>query len=106
MKDSIVTVDEAQTTTCRNGVLLTVTDYLTRKPLHCECYDGSSYSPVQALSRIFNGHGFPKTVITDNSRGFTSKEFSAFLAENGCTHKLTSPWAGAPAVNRERQEHM
>jgi len=47
---------------------------------------------VEKLRIVFVTHSLPRKVVTDNGSSFTSKEFHAFMFENGITHITTAPY--------------
>ena len=47
---------------------------------------------IEKLRIVFVTHGLPRKVVTDNGSSFTSKEFHAFMFENGITHITTAPY--------------
>ena len=52
---------------------------------------------VQRLCHIFETHGLPETIVSDNGACFTSAEFSEFMARNGIRHIKSAPYC--PATN-------
>ena len=53
---------------------------------------------IEKLRIGFSTHGLPEMVVTDNGSNFVSKEFKAFLKQNGIRHIKTAPYH--PSSNR------
>ncbi|RUA05256.1 MAG: hypothetical protein DSY43_04960 [Gammaproteobacteria bacterium] len=54
---------------------------------------------IESLDKIFCTHGLPVTLRTDNGPQFVSEQFESYLAENGISHKTSTPlW---PQANGE-----
>lgn len=53
------------------------------------------------LSRIFERHGLPRTVVSDNGPQFRSEQFAEYLRERGITHITSAPYH--PASNGEAE---
>ena len=47
---------------------------------------------IEKLRIGFSTHGLPEMVVTDNGSNFVSKEFEAFLKQNGIRHVKTAPY--------------
>ena len=52
----------------------------------------TSEATIEKLRIAFSTHGLPEMVVTDNGSNFVSKEFEAFLKQNGIRHIKTAPY--------------
>ena len=52
----------------------------------------TSSSTIEKLRISFSTHGLPDTVVSDNGTCFTSKEFKAFMEQNGVRHITVAPY--------------
>ena len=52
----------------------------------------TSEATIEKLRIAFSTHGLPEMVVTDNGSNFGSKEFKAFLKQNGIRHIKTAPY--------------
>ena len=52
----------------------------------------TSEATIEKLRIAFSNHGLPEMVVTDNGSNFVSKEFEAFLKQNGIRHVKTAPY--------------
>ena len=50
----------------------------------------TSSTTISHLCQIFEQHGLPEVVVTNNGQSFISDEFQKFLYTNGIKHILTS----------------
>ena len=55
----------------------------------------TSQVTIDKLRKIFSTHGLPEKVVSDNGSAFTSREFAAFMRDNGIVH--------VPATNRQAE---
>ena len=51
----------------------------------------TSMAVIQKLKAIFSQHGIPETIISDNGRQFSSREFQMFVKEWNFNHSTSSP---------------
>jgi len=60
---------------------------------------------IQMLDELFTAYGSPITVVSDNSKQFTSEKFNTFLKMNGVKyHKLTAPYH--PSTNGQTERYV
>lgn len=52
----------------------------------------TSAATIEKLRISFSTHGLPDTVVSDNGTCFTSKEFKAFMEQNGVRHITVAPY--------------
>ena len=52
----------------------------------------TSEATIGKLRIAYSTHGLPKMVVTDKGSNFVSKEFEAFLKQNGICHIKTAPF--------------
>ena len=57
------------------------------------CDNMSSQKTIQLLMKSFARYGFPKVIVSDNGRQFTSEEFKNFCSSYGITQKFTAPYS-------------
>jgi len=85
--------------------LLVAVDYYSRYYEVRVLTGTSSAVVIDHLDDIFDTHGLPMTLKSDNGPQFRSTEFQDFCAENGIIHlKTTARWAQANG-EVERQNH-
>ncbi|KAK3743001.1 hypothetical protein QZH41_007219 [Actinostola sp. cb2023] len=58
---------------------------------------------IESLDKIFCTHGLPVTLRTDNGPQFVSEQFESYLAENGISHKTSTPLLPQANGEVERQ---
>ena len=68
-----------------------------------EHFDFWSYH--RELRIAYSTHGLPKMVVTDKGSNFVSKEFEAFLKQNGICHIKTAPFHPSSNGLAERAVH-
>lgn len=71
---------------------LIVVDAKSKWPEVIATTSTSSAATIRALRNIFATHGLPKSIVSDNGTGFTSKEFEDYCKSRGIEHVLTPPW--------------
>ena len=52
---------------------------------------------TQELRKLFNAHGLPEQLVSDNGPQFIANEFRAFMKSNGIKHIRSAPYH--PATN-------
>lgn len=79
--------------------ILVVIDAYSRMLLALECVEQQSSQNVESLlERLFEQHGKPKVIITDNGRAFAPSKsewehrFGAFLLQHGVEHRRSAPF--------------
>lgn len=84
--------------------LLVITDYYSRwvevSVLHCI----TACNIIKCLTRIFATHGFPETIVSDNTTQFTVVEFRELLALNTIQHRCSTPYWPQANGKVERQK--
>lgn len=79
--------------------ILVVVDYFSRFYEIEIVKSTTSEKMISCLTKMFTTHGLPLSLRTDNGPHFVSKEFEAFLTENGISDRKTTPlW---PQANGE-----
>ncbi len=71
--------------------LLGVVDYHGSRLVTLERCLPTAAAVTAALSRVFNEHGVPHRLLSDNGPQFTSVDFELFLAARGIDHTRTRP---------------
>ncbi|XP_063915487.1 uncharacterized protein K02A2.6-like [Zophobas morio] len=64
----------------------------------------STQATINVLRSLFARFGFPKTIVSDNGRAFTSEEFENFLRVNGIRFKRSAPYH--PATNGQAENSV
>ncbi|XP_055604780.1 uncharacterized protein K02A2.6-like [Uranotaenia lowii] len=52
----------------------------------------TTFSVIEFLNELFSRFGVPETIVTDNGKQFTSKQFAALCKSNGIQHLRTAPY--------------
>ena len=73
------------------GHYLIVADYFSKFPIIRKLNDLSSSTVIMHLKGIFEEHGIPEKVISDNGTQYSSTAFSRFAQEYGFQHVTSSP---------------
>ncbi|XP_070510420.1 uncharacterized protein [Cardiocondyla obscurior] len=79
-------------------------DAYTKWPEAYITKDLTSYTTIRKCKQIFSTFGFPKIIVSDNGRHFTSNEFATFVKTNGIIHKTTAPFH--PATNGQAERFV
>ncbi|XP_070517887.1 uncharacterized protein [Cardiocondyla obscurior] len=85
-------------------VLVHYVDAYTKWPEAYITKDLTSYTTIRKCKQIFFIFGFPKIIVSDNGRHFTSNEFATFVKTNGIIHKTTAPFH--PATNGQAEHFV
>ena len=54
--------------------------------------DITSSQTIAKLKIIFDTHGLPKKIVTDNGSSFVSQEFKEFMLQYGILHTTSAPY--------------
>ena len=72
--------------------ILTHMDYYSSYPEACVLKEITSREVIKALTDIFSRFGYPKEIVSDSGKQFTSAEFEAFLKSCGIKHIRVPPY--------------
>lgn len=76
-----------------NGVsYLVLVDAYSKWPDIVPVTPPTTFRTLQALEQIFNQHGFPETLVSDNGSQFTSREFETFCSRYTISHIRSPPY--------------
>ena len=78
-------------------MFLVIVDVHSKWPEVIPMKKPTSISVINALSSLFIHHGLPCHIVSNNGSQFTSKEFTAFLEQNGVHHIAIPQYH--PAIN-------
>ena len=79
--------------------LLVCEDACTRWPEVVILHSTMSAAIIGHLQKIFDMHGLPEEVVTDNGANLVSEEFENFLVTHGIKHRKVTPyWSQANAA--------
>ncbi len=71
---------------------LIVVDALSCWPEVKKMTSTTSQKTIEVLSNIFETHGLPDKIVTDNGPQFASADFEKFCSDRGVEHALTPPY--------------
>lgn len=75
-----------------NADYLLVTDYGNNFPVMKKLPNTQSSTVIAHLKSIFDEHGIPSKLVTDNGAQYTSSAFQEFNRSYGFTHVVSSPF--------------
>ena len=72
--------------------MLVVIDYFFRWPEVLSVHTTDAHNIIKSMELIFQTHGQPECVSSDNGQPFTSAEFGKFLSDLGIIHHKGVPY--------------